>query len=77
MPARPKRFMKCGHVGFGEYCHRCFEADALQKKLDLIDPLNAFKEEAAAKAAHELKERIDHLRGPSRRTFERKGGAPS
>jgi len=29
--SRRKRFVKCGHFGFGQFCHRCQQADALEK----------------------------------------------
>jgi hypothetical protein len=73
MPARPKRFMRCGHVGYGEYCHRCEQAEAVEKKAEMIDPLFRAKDEDAAKAYGELLAKAAHLRGPSKRTFERRG----
>ena len=33
MPATRHRFTKCGHKGFGGYCHRCKQAEDLQAKL--------------------------------------------
>jgi hypothetical protein len=75
MPARPKRFMRCGHVGYGEYCHRCEQAELYEKKAEMIDPTFSEKEEGAAKAYAEFREKATHLRGPSKRTFERRGGA--
>jgi hypothetical protein len=31
MPATRNRF-NCGHRGFGEYCHRCEQADVFEAK---------------------------------------------
>lgn len=42
--ARRKRFVKCGHLGFGQYCHRCQLADTMEKEgkegkyKDKLDP---------------------------------------
>lgn len=30
MPATKNRFSKCGHSGYGGYCHRCDQADKLE-----------------------------------------------
>lgn len=29
--ARRKTFVACGHRGFGQFCHRCAQADSLEK----------------------------------------------
>lgn len=63
MPARPKRFATCGHVGFGEYCHRCEQVEAFEKKA--ADALAGKVEGNAADFAREAA----RLKEPSRRKF--------
>jgi hypothetical protein len=36
MPAKRKTF-KCGHVGFGRYCHRCCEAHLLKQLAEMAE----------------------------------------
>lgn len=52
MPATRHRFGKCGHKGFGGFCHRCAQADALEKKLP----------KASAEAEAKMKVEIARLR---------------
>ena len=70
MPVKAKRFMKCGHVGLGEYCHRCFEIGILEQKA--VDAL-AGKIEGSAADFHAEAER---LKGPSKRTYTKKTYSP-
>lgn len=48
---KKKRFM-CGHVGFGQWCHRCAQSDDCDKKL---------KQESNKKVIEDLKAQITLL----------------
>lgn len=61
MPATKQPF-PCGHKGYGQFCHRCFQAKELERLADLIDPLFAEKEEGAGRKKYDLMAEARRLR---------------
>ena len=43
MPSTKARFSKCGHRGHGAHCHRCEQADKLEKKGGLVAVAEAIR----------------------------------
>ncbi len=75
MAATKKRF-SCGHKGYGEYCHRCAQAEALEQKANSLKasqtPSEGDKKGKGKKATSEdvtgLLEEAKRLRGPQKKS---------
>lgn len=73
MAATKKRF-SCGHKGYGEHCHRCAQAEALEQKANALKasqpPSEGDKKGKSKKAPSEeataLLEEAKRLRGPQK-----------
>ncbi len=69
MPTTKMSFSKCGHKGHGAYCHRCDDAERLEKLADTpTDKRKSHKEwdEGALRAEAA---RLRAPRAPRRRTY--------
>jgi hypothetical protein len=58
MPARRHSFNGCSHKGFGAFCHRCAQAEKLEKSL----PTNIASEKFGR-----MKQEVERLRGSGTR----------
>lgn len=73
MAATKKRF-SCGHKGYGEHCHRCAQAEALEQKANALKasqaPVETDKKGKSKKTQSEdvtaLIEEAKRLRGPQK-----------
>lgn len=69
-----KRFVKCGHLGLGQFCHRCSQAERLAKQLEDKKWLKSQPEGTAEKLKKEA-ERL--LAVPTKQSNTNNAGAPA
>lgn len=61
MSARKKRFPQCGHLGYGEFCHRCNQALVLER---------ALAKAQNPEVAKQVKLQVARLRGSKQKELE-------
>jgi len=71
MPATKNRFSKCSHTGYGNFCHRCEQADKLEAAAKKLQGTKAASKEGkqviGQDEATKLLNEAERLRGSSKK----------